>query len=201
MAKSVLIVDDHEAIRRELRRLFQSDPEFTVCGEAVDGSDAITKAQRLSPDLIILDFAMPEMNGLEAAAALQHIMPDTTLFLLSAYHTRELELAAVQFGARAVFSKYDNLDGLICRARAELQLGPRRDAESAPKGLWVRGAAVEETTEGERLCQAASPKGERCIQPATVHCTKCGKWFCDAHAEDEEWHSCALLTGDRGSET
>jgi DNA-binding NarL/FixJ family response regulator len=128
--KSVLIVDDHEAIRRELRRLFQSHPEFTVCGEAVDGADALSKAQQLAPDLIILDFAMPEMNGLEAASALHHIMPDATLFLLSAYHTRELELAASQFGARAVFSKYDNLDGLIRRARTELKLGSGRDAES-----------------------------------------------------------------------
>jgi DNA-binding NarL/FixJ family response regulator len=131
--KSVLIVDDHEAIRRELRSLFQSLPEFTVCGEAVNGADAISKAQQLSPDLIILDFAMPEMNGLEAAAALRHIMPEVTLFLLSAYHTRELELAASQFGARAVFSKYDNLDGLIRRARAELKLEPHHEAEPAPE--------------------------------------------------------------------
>jgi DNA-binding NarL/FixJ family response regulator len=128
--KSVLIVDDHEAIRRELRRVFQSDPEFTVCGEAVDGADAISKAQQLSPDLIILDFAMPEMNGLEAAAALQHTMPDATLFLLSAYNTRELELAAFEFGVRAVFSKYDNLDALIRRSRTELKLASAGDAES-----------------------------------------------------------------------
>jgi DNA-binding NarL/FixJ family response regulator len=108
MPKSVLIADDHEAIRRELRRLFQCQPEFTVCGEAVDGVDAISKAQQLSPDLVILDFAMPEMNGLEAAIAIQYMVPSATLFLLTAYHTRELELAALQFGARAVFSKYDN---------------------------------------------------------------------------------------------
>jgi two-component system, NarL family, nitrate/nitrite response regulator NarL len=130
MPKSVLIVDDHEAIRRELRRLFESHSEFTVCGEAVDGAEALSKAQQLSPDLIILDFSMPEMNGLEAAAALQHMMPDATLFLLSAYHTRELELAATQFGARAVFSKYDNLDGLIRRARTELKLVSGSEAES-----------------------------------------------------------------------
>jgi len=130
MPKSVLIADDHEAIRRELRRLFQCQPEFTVCGEAVDGVDAISKAQELTPDLIILDFSMPEMNGLEAAIAIQHMMPGTTLFLLTAFHTRELELAALQFGARAVFSKYDNLDSLVSRARAELKLESRYDAES-----------------------------------------------------------------------
>jgi len=67
--KSVLIVDDHEAVRRELRRLFQSQPEFTVCGEAADGAEAISKAEQLSPALVILDLAMPEMNGLEAAGS------------------------------------------------------------------------------------------------------------------------------------
>jgi DNA-binding NarL/FixJ family response regulator len=128
--KSVLIVDDHEAIRRELRRLFQSQPGIVVCGEAVDGADAIAKAEQLNPDLVILDLAMPEMNGLEAACAIHYMMPDTTLFLLTAYHNRELELAAYQSGIRAVFSKYDGLVELISRARTELKLGPAAAAES-----------------------------------------------------------------------
>jgi two-component system, NarL family, nitrate/nitrite response regulator NarL len=122
VSKSVLIVDDHEAVRRELRRLFQSQPEFTVCGEAADGADAISKAEQLSPDLVILDLAMPEMNGLEAAGALRFMLPDSVLFLLTAYKNRELELAAYQSGVRAVFSKYDDLDGLINRARSELKI-------------------------------------------------------------------------------
>lgn len=133
MPKSVLIVDDHEAVRRELRRLFQSQPDFTVCGEAADGVDAITKAEQLSPDLVILDLAMPEMNGLEAAGALRYILPDGVLFLLTAYKNRELELAAFQSGVRAVFSKYDDLDGLIRQARVELKLEARSDAESEPQ--------------------------------------------------------------------
>lgn len=132
MPKSVLIVDDHEAVRRELRRLFQSQPDFTVCGEAADGVDAISKAEQLSPDLVVLDLAMPEMNGLEAAGALRYILPDGVLFLLTAYKNRELELAAFQSGVRAVFSKYDDLDGLLGRARAELKLEARSDAESKP---------------------------------------------------------------------
>ena len=134
MPKSVLIVDDHEAVRRELRRLFQSQPEFTVCGEAVDGADAISKAEQLSPDLVILDLAMPEMNGLEAAGALRFIVPDATLFLLTAYKNRELELAAFQSGIHGVFSKYDDLDGLIQRARTKLKLEtPCDDAEVGPR--------------------------------------------------------------------
>jgi len=53
----------------------------------------------------------------------------------------------------------------------------------------------------ERVCQAVSPEGESCnFIPATVHCPKCGGWFCEAHAEDEHWHPCALEPGDEGGE-
>jgi DNA-binding NarL/FixJ family response regulator len=131
--KSVLIVDDHEAVRRELRRLFQSRPEFTVCGEAGDGIEAISKAEQLSPDLVILDLAMPEMNGLEAAGALRFIIPDAVLFLLTAYNNRELELAAFQSGIRAVFSKYEDLDGLLARAWAELKIEGSPQSETSPR--------------------------------------------------------------------
>jgi DNA-binding NarL/FixJ family response regulator len=118
----VLVVDDHEVIRRQLRLLFNSDPAFTVCGEAIHGVDAIQKAQQLCPDLIILDLAMPEMNGLEAASALRHILPDVPIFLLTVHFSRELELTAFGSGVCAVFSKHDDLDSLVARARQELKL-------------------------------------------------------------------------------
>jgi hypothetical protein len=57
-----------------------------------------------------------------------------------------------------------------------------------------------EGPELERLCQGVSPTDERCDHPATVHCVKCGKWFCDAHAEDQEWHPCMMEPGDEGGE-
>jgi two-component system, NarL family, response regulator NreC len=135
MPKSVLIVDDHEAVRRELRRLFRDCEEFTVCGEAQDGSEAITKAQQLLPDIIILDLVMPEMGGLEAATALHYMMPEVPIFLLTAHYSRELELTALQCGVRAIFSKYEDLGRLLHRARMELGVehqekigpGPRND--------------------------------------------------------------------------
>lgn len=129
MPRSILVVDDHEVIRRQLRSLFNSYPEFTVCGEAVHGVDAIEKAQQLSPDLIILDLSMPEMNGLEAASALRYMMPSVPLFLLTAHYSRELELAALGSGVCAVFSKHEGLDSLVTRARQELNL--QRNANGA----------------------------------------------------------------------
>jgi DNA-binding NarL/FixJ family response regulator len=126
-----LVVDDHEVIRRQLRLLFNSYPEFTVCGEAVHGVDAIEKAQQLSPDLIILDLAMPEMNGLEAASALRFILPEVPIFLLTVHYNRELELTAFASGVCAVFSKHDDLDCLVARARVELKLEQSTNGQSS----------------------------------------------------------------------
>ena len=116
----VLIVDDHESIRRNLRLSLES-AGFTISGEAVNGFDAIEKAQEVIPDLVILDLAMPEMNGLEAAAALKYIAPGVPLILLTAHASREVELAAFSAGVCAVFSKYGELDALIEHASAIIQ--------------------------------------------------------------------------------
>jgi hypothetical protein len=56
------------------------------------------------------------------------------------------------------------------------------------------------TEDVERLSQAVSPNDKPCDYPATVHCAKCGRWFCDAHAEDEVWHQCVLPGNDEGGE-
>ena len=63
-----------------------------------------------------------------------------------------------------------------------------------------RSCSISIFATNERLCQAVSPNDEPYDYPATVHCAKCGRWFCDAHAEDEEWHPCMLPPGDEGGE-
>jgi len=68
MAKSVLIVDDVEIIRRAICELFTSEADFDVCGEAANGQEAIERAQEFHPDLIVLDLSMPVMNGIDAAS-------------------------------------------------------------------------------------------------------------------------------------
>jgi hypothetical protein len=54
--------------------------------------------------------------------------------------------------------------------------------------------------DAKHFCQAVSANDEPCYIPATVRCGRCGRWFCDVHADDEEWHSCALRSGDEGGE-
>jgi two-component system, NarL family, response regulator NreC len=79
----VFIVDDHPSIRLLLRSLLQDAGEFAVCGEAVDGVDAIEKAQQLQPDIILLDFSMPRMNGAEAAPVLKRLLPKVPIILFT----------------------------------------------------------------------------------------------------------------------
>jgi len=75
MSKCILIAEDSETIRTLIRAFIENRAGFEVCGEAVDGVDAIEKAKELKPDLIILDLAMPRMNG-AAATVLKRMMPD-----------------------------------------------------------------------------------------------------------------------------
>jgi len=117
---SVLIVDDQAVVRAAVRDLFESYSGFVVCGEAENGVDALTKARELNPDLIVLDLSMPLMNGFEAAKVLRQILPEVPLFLLTAHHSEATKQAAFDVGICAVFSKYQDLDSLVTRARAIL---------------------------------------------------------------------------------
>ena len=117
---SILIVDDHPAIRKALRAAFEDQPGFTVCGEAEDGFDAIGKARRLAPDMIVLDLRMPVMDGLEAARELRRLFPQMPLMMLTCYHSSAAEKQALASGVTAVFSKPDGMQNLIWQARAVL---------------------------------------------------------------------------------
>jgi DNA-binding NarL/FixJ family response regulator len=81
--KTILIADDNEPVRTMIRRALERDTDFTVCGEAVDGTDAVTKAKGLSPDLIILDVRMPGLNGIEVAGILRYALPKIRIVLVT----------------------------------------------------------------------------------------------------------------------
>src|ERR1700720_1422717 len=83
MPKCILIVDDSYAIRSATRHFLETQTEFAVCGEATDGIDAIEKTRHLTPDLIILDLAMPRMNGLEAARKLRAMSVKAPIILFT----------------------------------------------------------------------------------------------------------------------
>ena len=105
MTKHILLVDDSEVVRIATRHFLESQPGFAVCGEAVDGMEAIEKARDLHPDLIILDLSMPRMNGLDTARALRVMMRNVPIILFTWYadaiHADDIAAA----GVSAVVSK------------------------------------------------------------------------------------------------
>ncbi len=111
MPVRILTVDDDQTIRLLLRRLLQTQPSWEICGEASDGREAIDKAERLKPDVIILDLAMPVMNGLQAAERLSQICPEVPLLLVSVQQvTRQTEEAARRAGFRGAVTKANGVE-------------------------------------------------------------------------------------------
>jgi DNA-binding NarL/FixJ family response regulator len=85
MKKRILIVDDHPQVVDSLCKTFSDHDYFEVCGQASTGQEAIEKARILYPHLVILDLAIPEMNGLKTANAISKILPDTPIILFTLY--------------------------------------------------------------------------------------------------------------------
>jgi DNA-binding NarL/FixJ family response regulator len=115
MPNKVLLVDDNASVRRSLCSLFLSDG-FDVCGEAQDGEKAIEQAKRLQPDLIVLDLAMPVMNGLQAAKVLKQIMPKVPIILFTLYVDNALAHRASEVGIASVISKHEDVTKLLNEA-------------------------------------------------------------------------------------
>ena len=120
MVKSVLIADDQKMIRQALCSLFSSQEDFDVCGDAENGLEAIEMAQVLLPDLILFDLSMPEMNGIEAACALNRLMPMVPIIVFSEYGDVFSEREARSTGISAFVSKTEHLSVLLDKARAVL---------------------------------------------------------------------------------
>lgn len=107
MATRILIADDDASIRRLVRRIVEEHPNWEVCGEAIDGQDAVTKTVELSPDVVILDLAMPEKNGFQAAREIAEKSPKLPIMLLTVQDaSAELDKEARRAGIRVIISKY-----------------------------------------------------------------------------------------------
>jgi two-component system nitrate/nitrite response regulator NarL len=100
-----LIVDDHEAVRKGVRAILRSSPDLEVCGEAINGEDAVAKAQELKPDLIILDITMPVLDGFGAAKKIRNCMSDVPILFYSMNDGKALMESAKAIGANGFVTK------------------------------------------------------------------------------------------------
>jgi DNA-binding NarL/FixJ family response regulator len=124
----ILVVDDGDWVRNIIG-LFLEHAGFEVCGEATDGVEGIEQAKKLKPDLIVLDLAMPRMNGAEAASVLSTTMPDIPIVLLTLYQNVLGNALASAVGVKAIIDKTDGLDKLVASVRSLLD---RSTSEPSP---------------------------------------------------------------------
>jgi DNA-binding NarL/FixJ family response regulator len=106
-ATRILIVDDSPLVRQRLRDMLQQHAHWKVCGEAASGTEAIQKVQGLGPDLIVLDFLMPGMDGLQAARELGKVVPDVPILMFTMHLSRQLVEEARNVGIRGAVAKSD----------------------------------------------------------------------------------------------
>jgi DNA-binding NarL/FixJ family response regulator len=110
--RRIIIVDDHDAIRRGVRQLLENEPYFEVVGEAADGRTALELAREVKPDIAILDYSIPEMNGLDLSHALKRELPRIEILLYTMHDREEIVLDVLQAGVR----------GFVLKSEAETHL-------------------------------------------------------------------------------
>ena len=96
---NIVLADDHVLVRNGIKAMLESDNQIEVIGEASNGAEALAVSRALKPDIVVLDIRMPEMNGLEAAARLKDVAPDTKAVILSMHDSEEYVLQALDAGA------------------------------------------------------------------------------------------------------
>jgi DNA-binding NarL/FixJ family response regulator len=137
---SVLLVDDHTLVRRGFRRILEDEPDITVAGEAGNGSEAIKLAEELRPKVIVMDCAMPVMNGLEATRQILAKNPLALVLMLSMHPEETLVRQALEAGAR----------GYVLKNAVDLELG-----------MAIRRVAKGETVLDSQLKRPPVLKGKR----------------------------------------
>ncbi len=137
---SVLLVDDHSLVRRGFRRILEDEPDITVAGEAGDGEEAVELTRKLHPQVVLMDCALPGINGLQATRKILEIAPKTLVLMLSMHPEETWVHQAIDAGAR----------GYILKNAMDLELGAA-----------IRKVAAGETVLDQQLSKSGSLKGER----------------------------------------
>lgn len=110
---TILIVDDHEVVRKGLRAYLDAQPEFIVVGEASSGDEAVQMATELLPDVVLMDLVMSGMGGVQATRKVKDITPRTQIVVLTSYHQDEFIFPALQAGAISYVLKDVSMENLV----------------------------------------------------------------------------------------
>jgi DNA-binding NarL/FixJ family response regulator len=115
---SILIADDHEVVRSGLRKILEAQPNWEVVAEAADGKDAINKAHATKPDVAVLDYSLPLLNGMDAARQIRTRSPRTEVLIFTMHDSETLIQGILRAGARGYVLKSDAKQNLIAAIEA-----------------------------------------------------------------------------------
>lgn len=130
----VFLADDHAVVRDGLKLLLQSQRDIEVIGEAANGSDAVAQVARLQPDIVVMDIAMPVMNGIEATGQIRETSPSVKVIMLSMYQTNEHVHRSLQAGARGYLVK-ESAGAEVVKAVRAIYSGQCYFGKGVKKGL------------------------------------------------------------------
>ena len=133
----VLLADDHPVLRVGLRTLIDAEPDMVVVGEAANGEEAVARTAELWPDVVVMDIAMPLLNGLQATCQILKTATATKVLMLSAHSDDEYVKAATNSGAMGYLIKQTIAD-TVCPAIREVHKGNTFFSASIPSRLYKR---------------------------------------------------------------
>lgn len=145
MTISILIADDHSVVRDGLRLLLESQADLRVVGEVADGREAVDAALRLTPDVIVMDLAMPQLNGIDAATQILEKLDGTRIIMLSMHSTVEHVFRALQAGAMGYLRK-ESAGSEVADAVRTVYAGRRYLSQKITESVvddYIRKRAVE----------------------------------------------------------
>jgi DNA-binding NarL/FixJ family response regulator len=144
----ILVADDHELVRRGIRGLVQARRGWTVVGEAMNGREAVEKANRLKPDVAILDISMPDVDGLQATRLIREAIPNTEVVVLTMHESDQMVRRVLDAGARGYVLKSDLATHLVKAVRhvsaGKMFLTPRV-SDIVVKGFLTPGKESDAT--------------------------------------------------------
>jgi DNA-binding NarL/FixJ family response regulator len=126
MTVRILVADDHPVVRHGLRSLLGGHPEWEIIDEAADGLEAVDKADRLKPDVVVLDITMPKMSGLEACRLIRKRVPASEILIVTQHDSPHMMREAIEAGARGYVVKSNASRDLLAAVEAVSQHLPFR---------------------------------------------------------------------------
>ena len=159
----VVLADDHTLIRAGLRMVVDAQPDLTVVGEAEDGRAAVAMAQKLKPDVIVMDIGMPNLNGIEACRQIRESIPDTQIVMLSMHSDEGYVLRALKAGAKAYLLK-DSAEADLARAIRSAAAGKSFFSPAVGKVLLEDYMRKLQRTGAEDSYDLLSPREREILQ-------------------------------------